>query len=334
MKSGRWLLQMPLPASISASTQTACNNITNFYGQDLIINYIDQPTTGTLLVNAQNFPITGSPQTITLINLVSDANPVDVTAQFSDDLTCARTSIAVFTAPVACDFCDIQDIVANTQTSCDPSTQTYTQELIITYINEPATGNLDVNGQSFAITGSPQTVILTGLSSDGTTINVTASFSDENTCTFTKNNAFTAQSSCFCGISDLVAAIQTTCDTTDNSYTQQVIVTYTNPPNTGTLDINGQSFPITASPQTVVLTGLVSDGNPFDVNTSFSALPVCSNSDCDCIRTIHHGSSFRYPVSEENPRDPLDIASIKGSFPGSGFQSLALLGCCAFHKEK
>jgi len=91
-----------------------------------------------------------------------------------------------------CALCSITALGLGTQTVCDPVTNTYTQEIVVTYTNEPTTGTLDVNGQSFAITSSPQTVTLTGLLADGNPVNTTAVFSDDAPCTMTTNNLFTA----------------------------------------------------------------------------------------------------------------------------------------------
>ena len=95
--------------------------------------------------------------------------------------------------------CNISGVAAGTQTACVPATNTYTQEVTITYTGEPATGTLDVNGQSFAITSSPQTVTLVGLTADGNPVNVTASFSDNASCNNTVNSLFTAPASCSIG---------------------------------------------------------------------------------------------------------------------------------------
>lgn len=51
-----------------------------------------------------------------------------------------------------------------------------------------------------------------------------------------------------CEITNLTAGTQTACNIADNSYTQQVTVTYSNPPATGQLSVNGQNFNITSSP--------------------------------------------------------------------------------------
>ncbi len=92
--------------------------------------------------------------------------------------------------------CSIDNITAGTQTACVPATNTYTQDVTVTYTNPPASGTLDVNGQSFPIGTSPQTVTLTGLTANGSGVNVTASFSADGTCMDTQNSLFTAPASC------------------------------------------------------------------------------------------------------------------------------------------
>ncbi|MCB0270542.1 MAG: right-handed parallel beta-helix repeat-containing protein, partial [Calditrichaeota bacterium] len=92
--------------------------------------------------------------------------------------------------------CAITGLTAGNQTACDPQTNTYTQEVTVTYAYQPTTGTLDVNGQSFAITASPQTVTLIDLVSDGQAVNVTASFSAEPACSLTTNALFTAPEAC------------------------------------------------------------------------------------------------------------------------------------------
>lgn len=100
---------------------------------------------------------------------------------------------------VSCAPCSITALSAGTQTPCVSGSNSYTQEVTVTYANAPASGNLTVNGQSFAITTSPQTVVLTNLSANGNAVNTTAAFSASPTCTFTSNNLFTAPAACNAG---------------------------------------------------------------------------------------------------------------------------------------
>ena len=108
----------------------------------------------------------------------------------------------LFTAPVNC-LCDVISISGGTQSPCDPITNTYTQEVTVTYNGNP-TGTLDINTQSFPVTSSPQTETLTGLTSDGNPVTVIAVFSNDMLCTLTEVDLFTAALNCTpidCGMS-------------------------------------------------------------------------------------------------------------------------------------
>jgi hypothetical protein len=97
--------------------------------------------------------------------------------------------------------CDIS-VAVGQQGACDDDE--YTQDLIVTYSNEPATGTLDINGQSFPIGTSPQTVTLTNLPADGNPVNVFATFSDNPNCVYQPTfPQWTAPAPCFlpCDIS-------------------------------------------------------------------------------------------------------------------------------------
>jgi len=100
-----------------------------------------------------------------------------------------------FTGPIFIS-CDFISMVAGTQTACDPATNTYTQEVTLTYDNAPGTGTLDIFGQSFQITGSPQIVTLIDLNADELFVNVTANFSDNPGCSISKTGLFQAPPPC------------------------------------------------------------------------------------------------------------------------------------------
>jgi len=92
--------------------------------------------------------------------------------------------------------CSISTLTAGPQSACVPASNTYTQDVTVTYTSPPGSGTLNVNGQTFAISGSPQTVTLTGLTANGSSVNVTAVFSADPACTMTSNGLFTAPASC------------------------------------------------------------------------------------------------------------------------------------------
>lgn len=129
-------------------------------------------------------------------------NPVivspTVTTEYVVEVTTGGCSSQTDTVEVVVNTCacSIDDITAGNQTNCVSATNQYTQEVIVSYTGEPGTGTLDVNGTSVAITGSPQTVTLTGLTADGNAVNVTANFSALPSCIATENSLFTAPASC------------------------------------------------------------------------------------------------------------------------------------------
>jgi len=297
--------------ALTLQTQTPCDPATNTYTQEILITYANEPGTGTLDVNGQSFPITVSPQMITLTGLIADGQQVDMTARFSENFNCFLTELNFFTAPQECTVCVITDLAAGAQTGCDPATNTYTQEVTVTYQNDPVGGSLDVNGQFFSITGSPQMVTLTGLVANGLDVAVTARFTADTVCSLTTFNLFVAPPECAntCNILALFAGRQTVCDPGTNTYTQEVTVAYVNDPGSGTLDVNGQSFTIASSPQTVTLVGLVANGAAVDVTASFSADSTCIFTEStlfialeDCIPNVP-------PVAED------DTASTETNLP-------------------
>lgn len=265
--------------SLVAGAQSACVPASNTYTQVVTVNYSNPPAGGNLIVNGQSFPVTSSPQAVILTGLTANGNAVNVTASFSAEPGCTLTTNSLFTAPASCaPVCNISGITAGTQTACVPASNTYTQQVTVTYSNQPASGQLTVNGQNFAITSSPQTVTLTGLTANGNSVSVTASFTADPGCTLTANDLFTAPASCapVCNISSITAGTQTACDPATNTYTQQVTITFSNPPPVGNLVVSGQSFTIGTSPRTVTITGLAADGNPVNVTASFSVNPGCA----------------------------------------------------------
>ena len=95
--------------------------------------------------------------------------------------------------PVLCNLLSVTTLV---QSACNPATNSYTQQLQITYENAPETGSLVVNGVAFAITGSPQTVSLLGLPSDGADVDVEVHFSENPDCSLSAPALFAAPESC------------------------------------------------------------------------------------------------------------------------------------------
>ncbi|WP_299123086.1 PQQ-dependent sugar dehydrogenase [uncultured Winogradskyella sp.] len=133
--------------SIVAGSQSSCNPNDNTYTQDLIVSYTNPPETGELLVNGQTFPITNSPQTITLTGLVSDGLDVEVQAEFTDGYKSLYNSNGtVFIAPPECINLVVgidEDVIINSDYTVPPNGSIEIHEGGSLTIN----GNLTVNGQ-------------------------------------------------------------------------------------------------------------------------------------------------------------------------------------------
>ena len=93
-------------------------------------------------------------------------------------------------------LCSILDVTVGTQSPCNPSTNTYSQQLEITYENAPESGNLVVNGVAFPILGSPQLVSLSGLNSDALPVDFDVHFSENPECAWSAPAFFTAPPAC------------------------------------------------------------------------------------------------------------------------------------------
>ena len=337
-------------SNVSIGTQTACDSLTNTYTQQVTLTYSDAPSTGNLVVNNQAFPVTGSPQTVTLTNLTANGAAVDISAYFSDESLCAYFQSAAFTAAAACvTLCplvingvfdgtlaggypkgvellaldNIPDLsiysILVTFNGVSTSTITYTLptgsllageyyyvtnsllefsnffgctanfEAAISINGDDAVqvlcngsvsdtfGDINVDGTGTAweyldgwasrVAGGPDgnTFILTNWSFGG------VGALNGGTTNVTTNTPFPIQQcpATDCEITNVSAGTPSACNSVDNTYTVAITVEYINEPATGNLLIEGQSFAITTSPQTETIT-LTADGNAKNIWVQFS----------------------------------------------------------------
>ncbi len=92
--------------------------------------------------------------------------------------------------------CTILDIVTGNQSACNPFSNTYSQDLVVTYQAAPNLATFTINGQIFLASGSPQSVTLTNLYSTGNLVDVSASFPGAANCTYFEAALFSAPSIC------------------------------------------------------------------------------------------------------------------------------------------
>ena len=188
------------------SITSACDPATDTYITSGIVEFSDPPLTGTLTVsdcngNQQVFTAPFiSPINYNLTGQTADGLACDITAVFSDDVTCAQTLNA--TAPIC--LCNMDNFFASIG-SCDGVLNTFQIAGDMEFTSAPATGTLIVevdNGTAVYDTiisppfTSPQTYSISGIPADGSVISVTVYFSDDPACAATLNSNAPADCSC------------------------------------------------------------------------------------------------------------------------------------------
>lgn len=360
----------PLPecaiTGIGAGEPSTCNPQTNTYSLDVEVSYENAPATGNLVVNDQSFAITSSPQIVTLTGLMSDGQVHGITASFSADPSCSLSVPEAYEAPASCFAVVINEVDADTPGSDAAEFvelfdgglgNTPLDGLVLVFYNGGSTDasyraidldGLSTNGDGYFVAGNSSVpgvqitfpgnglqngedaVALyfgdatdfpngTGITTDGL-IDALVYDSDDsddpellallnagqpqinedendnssnesmqriangtggarNTSTYinippTPNaeNMLPAP----CEFTNLKDVDMSACDPLTGTYTAFIRVSYTGAPNSGTLDVGGQSFPILGSGQIVELTDLPATGTSFSLTASFSANPECT----------------------------------------------------------
>ncbi|MBT8231491.1 MAG: zinc-dependent metalloprotease, partial [Bacteroidia bacterium] len=97
-------------------SRTTCDPLTNTYDITLSFTVDMGPETGMVTINGQAFPLSGTDATVTLTDLVSNGEFVDLDFVFSDDQGCNRVYEDVFQAPMNC--CPITIELGQDRTLC------------------------------------------------------------------------------------------------------------------------------------------------------------------------------------------------------------------------
>jgi len=128
-----------------------CDADLGTYERDIQVTYANPPASGMLTVNGIDFPIKGSPQTITL-TLPLDGLSVDVTASFSSSPACALTVNDLFTnlsnCPCNLFFDNTQLVSCNDNGTTDPVDDTFT--LSINPVGDYTSATYSVTGDLMA----------------------------------------------------------------------------------------------------------------------------------------------------------------------------------------
>ncbi len=190
---------------ITVDSVGVCNPATNSYHAFFTITYTKEPTSGYLMVNGEQFPITGSPQTVYVPAWPANGLPIDLSVSFSDDPFCVGIATAAYTAPASCGSCSIQSAVVDYISDCNPVTNKYLVELRVIVQNYP--------GDSIGVTIGNETrilelqipgktppyyyVTLNGLIANGQTVTILLFNPLEPGCSLQIIDLWTAPQSCF-----------------------------------------------------------------------------------------------------------------------------------------
>lgn len=92
--------------------------------------------------------------------------------------------------------CAILGITAGTQLACNPLTNTYTQQLVLSYEYPPESGNFNVNGTFHAINDSPQIISLANTSANGESVDVNVFINTDEGCSASQVDCYTQREPC------------------------------------------------------------------------------------------------------------------------------------------
>ncbi len=151
-------------------------------------DFIDLNTTSP---DGANFTATTTPIEIPLCNLNGGTTYYFRITHYNNTLNTWKTpyKYELRSAPA----CEIMSVNSGTRTDCSPNPSTYSQEIVVTYNNVPTNGfSIDVNGTTYPINSSPQTIVLNNLAADGQAVDVNVNIVNHDCCSKTFNNVFVA----------------------------------------------------------------------------------------------------------------------------------------------
>ncbi len=246
------------PASCQAGTCSAnittnvgtCQSGSNTYTLSGQIYLSGAPSSGTLTVSVSgggsqvfNAPFS-SPLSYSISGLNADGFSRTVSAVFSANGSCSTSSN--FYAPASCaPVCSLS--VTALPGPCSAVNYTYNVSGTLTFSIPPASGSLTVNisgGGTQIFTApfiSPLTYNITSLNPDAALHTVTAFFSAGSNCA--GSTFYTAPSPCTpppCAVA--VTATPGSCDPETGKYPLSGLVSFSNPPTTGTLTVTHQGI--------------------------------------------------------------------------------------------
>lgn len=179
-------------------------------------------------------------------------------------------------------ICTITGVSFDSTSACDSMSSTFGAYLTITYAKAPAAGNLVVNGQSFPVSGSPQTTYLQGIPATGNSVAINVYFSENPGCAWTDAAFFTAPPPCGkCYVVDAWTGNQSSCTPATNFYGQEIYLDVMFNPGgnwiiqAGKANDTAAFIPQSGNTGLLQFDGLISDGMPEQGLIYNTMIPGC-----------------------------------------------------------
>jgi uncharacterized repeat protein (TIGR01451 family) len=324
-----------------------CQSGSNTYTLTGNLTFSNAPASGTLTVSVSgggnqtfNAPFS-SPLSYSIASLNADGAPHTVSASFSASPSCSDSKN--YTAPAGCIPAACTASVTASPGACQSGSNTYTLSGQVSFTNPPASGTLTVStaggSQTFnAPFMSPYNYSISGLTADGGSKTVTATFSASASCTASSN--YFAPGSCLPGVcSSSLSLTPGACSSSSNTYNLSGSLSGSNWPASGTLTITRDGSPLHtqsapfSSPISFSGSGFTANGSSHTVEAVFSADGACTTSrtynspggcqasSCSIFPTVNIGNCN----SSNNTYDVSGQLTLSGQ-PASGTLTISISG--------
>ncbi len=251
------------------------NVFDDYFTADVLVEFIDPPTTGQLRIELGEDAMTGGgPLSVEVFDILDPGMYVFEGVRLKADGTLSEVPVSFSALPgcrevttdgpavASCSVCDISNASIINKSACnnngtaDPADDFYTADVAVNFTNPPATGDLRLEPGGDLLPGGGATSIPVGslasnshtftgvrFKADGAITVIEVEFTADNSCVRTTSS--TGVNSCSGGLAcaiDNVSIINKsacnnngTADPADDFYTADVAVNFTNPPATGDL---------------------------------------------------------------------------------------------------
>lgn len=186
---------------VMLDTVTDCDPLDGTYSYTIIVSYERPPLTGSISVNGNLFPITQSPQSITVTGVASTGFMESLEVFFTEASSCSWMMYEFIPAPFPCTEC-VDTLYLVSLGECNPQTNHYSATFTFEPLFEPngdwvvsAAGVTDTFSTN--ITAMIYTVTLNGLPSDGQAVSASVFNTGNEGCVAVFDSAWTAPENCF-----------------------------------------------------------------------------------------------------------------------------------------